>query len=611
MCGICGVLGLPSTSGQEVLDRMLPWIRHRGPDGEGCFVGEGVALGHTRLAIRGQAQQPYLDSGYALVFNGELFGPKMESQLQNCKAGDTGTLFSILRQRGERGLEDLEGMFALAFWDEKSRRCLLARDKAGEKPLFFANNREGSLLFASEMRAIVAGLGFCPPVDQMGLHRYLTLGYIPSPGTMLEGIQQLEPGSFMLWQENGELTTRKYWSIFDMPSVDTVPEPKVVLDALQSSVKWRLKADVSVGLLVSGGVDSSAIAALACRESNTAPSCFSLGFEEAGYDELPWAEQVVSGLGLDHRKKRLGRQEVPQLAKRALAAMDGPIGDPSWIPTFALAELTSAEVKVALGGDGADELFGGYQAFSFERLATVLESHRWIPAQGLGTFLAYCSPSKGYRTPRYAIHQFLKGLGMPSRHRHFVWLGAWTPEESSQLLGIEEGGHRDFWSFLREEAGDRVSGNSLLANYFRYYLGESLLVKSDRASMACGLEIRSPFLDSRMIQLAMQIPYSQKVRGRKAKAFLKEALSAVLDESILRRPKQGFAPPLSDWVRGPLKNDLRESLRQVESKWSLFSAAEPQRLMKEHLSNYRDHRRKLWVLYALDKGLGNLQEAAG
>jgi asparagine synthase (glutamine-hydrolysing) len=502
-------------------------------------------------------------------------------------------------------------MFALAFWEEKSRCCLLARDRAGEKPLFFANNREGSLFFASEMRAIVAGLGFCPTVDQMGLHRYLTLGYIPSPGTMLEGIQQLEPGSFMLWHENREPVTRKYWGIFDLPSVDSIPKPTAVLDALQNSVKWRLKADVPVGLLVSGGVDSSAIATLACRESNSASSCFSLGFEEAGYDELPWAEQVVSGLGLRHRRKRLGHQEIPQLAARALAAMDGPIGDPSWIPTFALAELTSAEVKVALGGDGADELFGGYQAFSFERLATVLEAQRWIPAQRLGTLLAYCSPSKGYRTPRYAIHQFLKGLGMPRRHRHFVWLGAWTPEESARLLGIEEGGHRDFWSFLRKEAADRRSGNSLLANYFRYYLGESLLVKSDRASMACGLEIRSPFLDSRMIQLAMQIPYSQKVRGGKAKVFLKETLSVVLDESILRRPKQGFAPPLSDWVRGPLKNDLGESLRQVESKWSLFSATEPQRLMNEHLSNYRDHRRKLWVLYALDKGLGNLQEAAG
>ncbi len=612
MCGICGVLGLPALAGRSAVARMLPRIRHRGPDGEGLFVDDGVAMGHTRLAIRGliQGRQPFLKERCALVFNGELYGPEVEEACGVEGAGDTSYLFSLLHNHGRESLEGLEGMFALAFWDGRKRSCLLARDRAGEKPLFYAKGKEGALFFASELRALISGLGLCPSVDRMGLHRYLSLGYVPSPGTILEGIFQLEPGSFLIWQEGEELKIGKYWSIFDAVTsgAESPGEEGGLLDTLQESVRWRLKADVPAGFLVSGGVDSSAVVTLATRLGLRDAPCFSLGFDEAGYDELPWAESVVSRLGLRHVKRKLGREDVSATAERALRAMDGPMGDPSWIPTFTLAEMTARKVKVALGGDGADELFGGYQAFAFERWAAFFESHPAIPVRGIGELLLRCSPSTGYRTPRYAINQFLKGLGMARRQRHFVWLGAWTPEESAGLMVRPEEDMKEFWSFLPDEISGLDAGNFLMAHYFRYYLGESLLIKSDRASMAHGLEIRSPFLDSRMVELAMRIPSTSKVRGRRTKLVLKEAFSPILETSLLKRAKQGFAPPLSDWVRGVLRESMRSSLEKLETRWSLFPAGEPLRLFEEHLSRRRDHRRKLWVLWALDRGLENLQE---
>jgi len=612
MCGICGVLGLSSSRGRAAVGRMLPWIRHRGPDGEGSFVDDGVALAHSRLAIRGliQGRQPFSKAGCSLVFNGELYGAEVESSCVKEGCGDTSYLFSRLHQQGPRALEELEGMFALAFWDGEKRSCLLARDRAGEKPLFFAPQDGGVFFFASELRALIAGLGSCPSVNQMGLSHYLSLGYVPSPGTILDGVFQLEPGSFLVWEEGVGSRSGKYWSVFDLLTVEgtRAPEEESILKTLRESIQWRLKADVPAGFLVSGGLDSSAVVTLASQQGAVEAPCFSLGFEEEGYDELPWAEEVVSPLGLRHFAKRLGREDIAELAERAFAAMDGPMGDPSWIPTFALAEMTATEVKVALGGDGADELFGGYQAFAFENLAAFFERHGKIPVRGIGGLIARFSPSKGYRTPRYAIHQFLKGLGMPSRQRHFVWLGAWTPAESAELIGLGRSGLRAFWSFLPEDDPDRDRGNVLLAHYFRYYLGECLLVKSDRASMAHGLEIRSPFLDSRMVELAMRIPYSSKIRGTQTKCCLKEALSPLLDQALLKRPKQGFAPPLSDWVRGVLQEPLRESLLRLESRWAVLPSAEPLRLFGEHLSGIRDHRRKLWVLWALDRGLENLSK---
>ncbi len=613
MCGICGVLGLGVDQGRDAVERMLPWIRHRGPDGEGCFIDEGVALCHSRLAIRGieGGRQPVVEPPLALVFNGELYGDAVDASLRESGCSDTNFVFSQMKEWGRHAFKKLEGMFALAFWDGARRQCLLARDRVGEKPLFVAPQPGGVLYFASEMRALVAGLSYLPSIDPLGVQRYLSLGYAPSPQTVLEGIRQIEPGSFLLWQEGEARRPHIYWNIFDhCEEKAEASASEALVDVLRRSVRGRLGADVPLGILVSGGVDSAAVAGIARRASGQGFPCFSLGFEEQGYDELPWAEKVVSALDLPHRTRRLVPSEIPELAERAFAAMDGPMGDPSWIPTFALAELASEEVKVALGGDGADELFGGYQAFSFERWAAFVDDHSWIPAHAIGNLISKFSPARGYRTPRYAIKQFLQGLGMSSRRRHLLWMGAWRPAEAGRMLE-SDGDDEEFWSFLPEDRPGVDPGNFLLAHYFRYYLGECLLVKSDRASMAHGLEIRSPFLDSQMVALAMRTPFGMKHRGMQGKICLKEALGGVVDQSVLDRSKQGFAPPLSDWIRGPLRDDLLEALRCLDVSWGMVPSTEVEPIVTEHLGFRRDHRRRLWVLYALAKGMENLKRAAG
>jgi len=615
MCGICGVLGLPEAPGRETINRMLPWIRHRGPDGEGIIAADGGALGHTRLAIRGleSGKQPLSspDGNQHLVFNGEIYGEEVESVLSRRQCSDSELVFSLLWEHGPGVLEKLEGMFALAYWDSASQSCLLARDRAGEKPLYYVA-KKGLLLFASELRAIVAGLGEKPSLDKKALEHYLVLGYLPSPETIVQGIRQLPPGYRLLWQNGSIREEKPYWSIFDLRAeVGPTREgnPDIFLKCLQGAVRSRLAADTSVGLLLSGGVDSSAVAAMASGSFGRKLDCFSQGFDDPGYDELEYAEMVASRLGLQYNWDRLESGDIFKLSERALGAMDGPMGDPSWFPTFALAGMASSKVKVALGGDGADELFGGYQAFAFEPLAAFFDRHRWLPIGPPARCIARNSPGHGYRTPRYAIHQFLKGLSQPTFRRHILWLGAFAPPDLDDLLLMHPEDSEDFWSFLPGQGQGSV--DLLPALYFRYYLGDCLLVKTDRASMAHGLEIRSPFLDSKIISFAMQLPMREKVKGRQTKFFLKQALRGIVPEEILKRPKQGFAPPISEWFRGPLRADLEASLDSLCNRRGLMNESVLRRILAEHLSGKWDHRRKLWVLHALDRGMKNLEEVCG
>lgn len=574
-------------------------------------------MAHARLAIRDPArgQQPWIseDGAKILVFNGELYNLEEIRSLTSAwgpprTASDTELAFRLLVDRGSDALGLMEGMFSFAFWDRSRRRCLFGRDRAGEKPLHLAEIDGGGLVFASELRATILGLEQTPPLDPVAVSRFLVLGYVPSPGTIHRGVQQLPPGSWREWRD-GELgPLHRYWDVLGLASA-LEPEcasPDRIRAELERSVAARRDPGKPIGVLLSGGMDSTAVTAIAAR-MDPPPVCISLGFDAPGYDELPAAVAAATELNVAHRCHRLRSDQVEDVACQALHAMDGPLGDPSWIPTFALAGFARKEGKVVLGGDGADEVFAGYQAFAAEALATAVRKTPWLPWRTAAGGIAQWAPKDGYRTLRYAAHQFFQGLDQPPVIRHLSWLGAFESAQVEGLfpdLGVSA---EELWSFLEPESVACSAGNLLLANYFRYYLGDCLLIKTDRATMAHGLELRSPFLDRTVVELALSIPYSQKVVRGKTKVVLKRALADVVPRSVLNRQKQGFAPPMSEWLRGPLAEVLDHSLAEITDLWGTAPAGGLHQLVSQHHSGERDHRRKLWSLLALGWWLSRLR----
>ena len=619
---MCGIAGFTTHRHQPekpemALAGMTHALSHRGPDAEGAYSDPAVRLGHRRLSILDLAggAQPMssADGRWHIVFNGEIYNyVELRRDLEARGVvfqtqSDTEVLLQAWAEDGADCLPRLNGMFAFAIWDAREKRLTLARDPLGIKPLYYANHR-GELLFASELRSLLRYPGFKPGLDPASINKYLAFGYIPAPSTAYAGVRKLEPGQVVIWSPAGR-RTEYFW---DLPIEDnpvgagTFDESaEATRDLLREAVRYQLRSDVEVGILLSGGIDSSAVAALAAPLAGRKLHSFSIGFQEASYNELPFAEMVARKVGTEHHHQTLTPTDVAGALPQIYRGLDEPLGDASLVPTWFLSRLAASKVKTVLGGDGGDELFAGYPSFQAHLL---MERLSFLPVgvrDAINHLIQRMPVSHNYKSIPFLLAQFLKGLGLPAEIRFLLWMGACGNAERRDLLAPEVRNelhrHNAFEDVTRLAYRSGLSGGLERIFYLctKLYLQECVLMKVDRASMAHSLEVRVPFLDIDLVTHAFSLRADYKLRGRQTKLILKEALKNDLPPAILQRKKAGFAMPVAAWLQQDLKSwaqDLTDP-SLIQSTGVLDPAA-VRRMTEEHLNRRADHRRSLWSVLA-------------
>lgn len=618
MCGIAGFTYVhkPLADAAGLIRRMAAPLAPRGPDGEGYHVNSGVALGHRRLSIidlEGGAQPMAAAGGrYQMVFNGEIYNYtelRAELERRGCIFATRSDTEVLLRQfvlDGAAALQRLNGMFAFAIWDRDEQRLFLARDRMGVKPLYYAV-RDGELIFASEMKSLLLHPRVNRRLNRLSVSKYFTYGYIPAPHTIFEDIYKLEPGCSMTFDRTG-LRKQLYWDIplEDHPlSERTVDEWAVdVLAILRDAVVKRLRSDVPVGVFLSGGMDSSAVAALAAQASAAPLHTFSIGFEESSYDESPYARRVAQLFGAEHHHEVLSSERAVKLLPGVLKILDEPFADASILPTWLLSQFTARSVKVVLGGDGGDELFLGYPAFQAHKLMDRLS---FLPTgwrDALNRMAKKIPISHRYASAEFLAQQFFKGAGISPEIRFFLWLGYYGNEQKRHLLSDElrqsllrENPFEDVINYVRQ-SGLLSDMERLQYLCMKLYLQDDILVKVDRASMAHSLEVRSPFLDYQLVEFAARINPEHKLhRLLGTKYILKRALRGLLPRDILHRRKAGFMIPLAQWLGGGLRPMVEEFCSESALRATgLFNPAWVRQVLDDHFAGRRDHRKMIWAL---------------
>jgi asparagine synthase (glutamine-hydrolysing) len=621
MCGIAGAIALSPEARVDLarVQRMSRLIAHRGPDEQGYWTDPAgrIALAHRRLSIidLSTGQQPMTDpaTGQVLIFNGEIYNyVELRSELEQrgvtfTTRSDTEVLLRVLQQDGEEGVQRLRGMFAFAFYDPAAHRLLLARDHLGKKPVYHAVER-GCLYFASTFRAIAATAPEVTPEADV-VDTFLDLGYIPSPRTIDAHIRKL-PAASLLRAEGGTVAERSYWS----PLEDRAPFEGSFIDAvdrldelLGEAVDIRLRSDVPLGVFLSGGIDSSLIAAIASRRAARGVLTFSIGFDEERFDESAYAADVARRIGAEHRvfHTPYGALELlPELVRH----FGEPFGDSSAIPTWQLARETRRHVTVAVGGDGGDEGFGGYNWY--RTAATLSRLRRAVPAgmAAAGNFLL----SAGSGIP-----------GMGRFHRGAAILSLDEPDRFAALRGFiddREASRLYAGALAHARATADARGRDLLADAYRAgggtalrrmravdvttYLADDLMAKVDIATMAHGLEARAPLLDRDVVEFALSLPDEWITDARTGKKLLRALLARYLPAELFDRPKQGFSVPLQTWFAGelrPLLDALPRSAPLMDTGW--FRPAGIRALIDEHAAGRRDHSHRLYNLLVLDEWL--------
>ena len=621
MCGIAGIL-LPGKGHipQADIAAMTGRLVHRGPDGEGYHRERGVALGHRRLNVidieGGIQPMTNEDKSVWVTFNGEIYNYR-ELRSELARSGhrfatnsDTEVLVHGYEEWGLGLLDRLDGMFAFGLWDRNRRRCLLARDPMGQKPLFYAHLADGRLMFGSEAKAVVAHPDVPCEVAESALASYLTFEYLPADQCMFRNVRKLEPGCYLVY-ESGQAKLGQYWDVpFGDPQSSSLRSAcDAFLSAFDSAIKTRLVADVPLGVFLSGGIDSSAVAATVVKHRPAGEvKTFSIGFEDKRFDESDMAQLVADHLGTDHHRRVFSQTDLLDVLPEVVSKLDEPFGDASLLPTYLLSRYTRERVTVALGGDGGDELLLGYPTFKADGPAAL---YAQLPS-GVRRFVRRQANSlpvdTGYFSLDFVIKSFLKAADRSSSTRHPLWMASFVPGGDDDPL--HPTWRRQFpldvvlepSAQAHRRAPDQRRLQRLSYQYCKTYLAEDILVKVDRASMAVSLEARSPFLDKEVVRILVNAPPRLKLfLGVRAKHLLKQAMAPSLPKAIVRRKKRGFAIPVADWLRGPLKEQMLDLLSFERIKRTgLMRPEVVSRLVEEHLKERRDNRKQLWTLMSFE-----------
>lgn len=638
MCGITGAAwtqnGEPLT--QAILEKMTSVISHRGPDDSGMYFSQGVAkpqaaLGHRRLSIidLDSGHQPLAneDETIWIAFNGEIYNyGELREQLQ--AAGhtfrtetDTETIVHLYEQYGIDCVQHLRGMFAFALWDDNKQQLMLARDRMGQKPLFY-RQESGRLLFGSELKSLLQVPGVPRELDIQAVDQFLTYQYVPHPHCILKGFNKLPPAHRAVYR-SGKLTVEPYWtppysaetmnvgqdcySPDETASFSPAKWQKKLRETLTEAVRLRMRSDVPLGAFLSGGIDSTIIVGLMQQLSERPVQTFSIGFSVPQFDERSYAREAAELLGTEHHEQVV-EPDALDVLPRLIWHYDEPFGDSSAIPTMALSQMTRKNVTVALSGDGGDELFAGYDRYKAVRLAAKFDRLPG-PLKSLLTARLWQKfpASVDQKSFRRRVKRFLGALGETPERRYLNWIAIFDPARLKQVYSAD----------FRNQLGGYDSAQILLDAYatcpnrdivtrttaadVATYLPCDILTKVDIASMSVGLECRSPFLDHRVVELAARMPIELKQRDGRGKRILTDTFGDLLPQSIQTRKKMGFGVPLDHWFRDELRPLLDETIlsKQAETR-GMFNPAEVRRLVDEHTTRSWDHSYRLWSLLVLE-----------
>jgi asparagine synthase (glutamine-hydrolysing) len=587
-------------------------MRHRGPDGEGFHIEPGVGLGMRRLAVLDlvSGDQPVTNEAGTVhvVFNGEIYNYRELRSELTAKGhrfrgtGDSEVIPRLYEEHGLGFLSRLNGMFSIALWDSELKRLLLARDRMGIKPLYYSLHG-GNLWFASEVKCLLAAGGSGRAIDPLGLDQLLTFEYTASPTTLFEDVKKLPPGAWLTFN-GGKIHQGRFWSL-PAGVAQLTGDPAEIAERLRhtvlGAVRRQLASDVPLGAFLSGGIDSSILVAAMKEVSPAPPLTFSIGFGDPTYSELRHARAVAEHCGTEHHEEVL-TPDYLALLPEVISQLDQPIADFSVFPTLLVAKIARRRVTVALGGDGGDELFGGYDTYRADRLSARFLDWQPAPLRAAAEWLARGLPlGRGKRGLANELRRFLEGARLPADWQHLRWMvflreeqraRLYTRDFRAQVAGAAEGLVR---AVLDDGAADRLAAQ--MRCDLKLYLPEDILAKVDAMSMATSLEARVPYLDNEVVDLALAIPSHLKVRGGERKWILKRAFAGSLPEPVLRRGKEGFSMPMKHWLTHEWNGLMHELLspRSLAAE-GLFEPRYVERLMREHESGARNHSHLLWAL---------------
>lgn len=613
MCGICGYALPGHTPPESLLRDMCVPLARRGPDAEGVYCAPGIGLGHRRLTVLdtvGGAQPMRDPSGrFALICNGEIYNHR--SVREDLEAlghvfhtrSDTEVLLHACMQWGQEALARCNGMFALAFWDAAEQRLLLARDRLGVKPLYWARCPRGGLLFASELTAVMAAGRLTGTLHIPALQGYLNLGYVLGEQSIMEGVFRLSPGHALTFR-NGETRIRQWWNLADVWR--NAPRPERSLEEhreafqalLDDSVRLRLESDVPLGAFLSGGLDSCAVVA-AMRQAAPDVCAFTMAFDDPNFNEGPQAERVARFLGVRHMAAVADAQAqavLPSIATR----LDEPFADTSIIPTYMLCAAAHRRITVALSGDGGDELLAGYVTLHADALFPWLRALPRPLARMLCGAAHLLPDIRGKVSFTYKLKQFLAAYPLKPQDAHAWWRMLFSGEQVARLLPgsaahVAERLFAPFRAAWAASEGLNMLDRFLYVDYMTW-LPDDILFKADRASMRHGLEVRSPFLDYRLVTFCAGLPPECKRRGRHGKILLREATARRVPRDILAAPKRGFNAPVSHWLCGLWRDMAEEAFAQEALESCVIAPELIRRCWKEHASGHRDHGFRLFAV---------------
>ncbi len=599
-------------------------MAHRGPDGEGFYVTGDMAFAHRRLSIidiAGGAQPMIMPDGSAAVtFNGEIYNfRELRDDLKKLghafnTNSDTEVLLHAYSEYGVDFINRIDGMFAFAIWDNKEKMLVLASDPFGKKPMYYCSHN-GIFYFSSELKSLRMVPGLQARIDPLSLQQYLCYEYIPTPRSIFTGISKIEAGTIIIVKD-GYLVKRRYWdfNIVEDSVMRKTHEKDIVVELdglLREAVRKRLISDVPLGVFLSGGIDSSLITMYMAEifENHNEIKTFSIGFMDRSFDESHYARTIARCFSTDHYEKILSPEKLLEMLPGIIDKLDEPMADASLVPTSLLAQFASNHVKVALGGDGGDELFFGYPTFQ----ATLINNgYRYFPGfvnQMINRLVNYLPVSHDNITLEYKMKQFFKGAHEDIRYYQQIWIGALNYNESCELLGTKIYNVEDIYApsiAIYRKVINHLDNVSEM--FVKTYLKDNILAKVDRASMAYSLEARAPFLDKKLADFVMRIPARYKMKRLTTKYILKRLLESRLPKEIISRPKKGFGIPIAKWFSGPLKNELKETLsKENVIKASAFDPVIVQRLIADHLNRVKDNRKILWSLYVFHKWANHVE----